>query len=166
VVLLLAGLLILPAWINPDGFPWSLLSQWVNSDTTPLPTEEDLAYKKTAWAWRNESKKKVVKEYLKGGLTPLEAVAWFNQLNNQPAQMKMARPLGWMGTRSQWACQDLINWAHNEQEISSDPKVPPAVKRLEEDLKQYLGPPQRLELPTPPKMPAIPPCPDRESFGK
>lgn len=142
---------------------WSLIQEWRRQEHKAELSQQELEYKKAAWTWRNQCKKQVLAEYFKGRLSVWETAAWFHHLNNQPADMPFARPQGWTGTRSQWDCQDVINWGYNARESSSDPAVVEAVERLESELKPFVDPPRQVKFPQPPSLPVLPPCPQRES---
>src|SRR5262249_16219888 len=108
--LLSAAMLIFPPWLRPDGFPWSLLTAALRKQEARDRRNQLLARHAEVGHWRLQAKRQVAIELLQGQLSLLQAAAWFERLDCQPADMPLRHLRGWRNTGEQY-CRDVLEWA-------------------------------------------------------
>lgn len=162
-MILLLGLVLLlfSPWTSPEGFPWSIVTTWLRKQEALDRRNRLLERRNEVGHWRVQAKREVVIELLEGKLSLLQAAAWFEKLDRQPADMPLRHLPGWRNSAEQY-CRDVINWARGPLDPFRDPMQQEKVQRLEMDLEGHLSEPDDFVLPPPPRMPFLPPCPEPE----
>ncbi len=158
-VLVGGALLLFSPWTHPEGFPWSILTSWVRKQEAMNRRNKVLERRNEVGHWRLQAKRQVAVELLLGHLTLLQAAAWFEQLDSQPPDMPVWRLPGQRDSNESY-CQHVLNWVRGPLDPYQDPKQDEKARQLEEEFQQLRSQPGGIDLPRPPRLPFLIPCPE------
>lgn len=152
---LVSVLVFVPGWLAETTRSLSRESTAYVSYSEEVQRYHELEWQREVLLNHLQAKDEVIRDFLAGRMTFLEAASWFRHINSQPPGYQTVYAPSSGATVEECNCRQVILWAQNKQGRDTTSGGNDLVEQLEQELQQELRQPNGLQLP---------PCPERPPF--